>query len=257
MLASQLDPALVDSATGPWLIAAAADQDAGRSTPTHRHARGQVFGATRGLLTVSTELGQWVVPATHAVWIPPHRPHGLQTHGAFSGWSVYVTEAACAELPDAPFTLRVSALMREAVARAVAWRGNELDAAQARIAAVLLDEIRTAPHEPLGLPMPRDARLQRIARAITTDPADARSLTDWAAWAGLAPRSVSRGFVAETGFTLAAWRQRARLLKALELLAAGRAVGSIALDLGYDNVSAFIAMFRRVLGTTPGRYADG
>jgi AraC-like DNA-binding protein len=28
----------------------------------------------------------------------------------------------------------------------------------------------------------------------------------------------------------------------------------VAFDLGYDNVSAFIALFRRTFGTTPGRY---
>ncbi|HID9329325.1 TPA: helix-turn-helix domain-containing protein, partial [Klebsiella pneumoniae] len=38
------------------------------------------------------------------------------------------------------------------------------------------------------------------------------------------------------------------------LLAAGKPVTAIALDLGYDNVSAFIALFRRMFGTTPGRY---
>ncbi|MGC0175398.1 helix-turn-helix domain-containing protein, partial [Klebsiella pneumoniae] len=50
------------------------------------------------------------------------------------------------------------------------------------------------------------------------------------------------------------WRQRIRLLRALELLAAGKPVTAIALDLGYDNVSAFIGLFRRMFGTTPGRY---
>ena len=32
--------------------------------------------------------------------------------------------------------------------------------------------------------------------------------------------------------------------------------GSVALDVGYDNTSAFIAMFRRRLGTTPMRYLN-
>jgi AraC-like DNA-binding protein len=45
-----------------------------------------------------------------------------------------------------------------------------------------------------------------------------------------------------------------RLLRAIELLAAGESVTSIALELGYDNTSAFIAMFRRCLGTTSTRY---
>ena len=33
-------------------------------------------------------------------------------------------------------------------------------------------------------------------------------------------------------------------MRALEMLASGTAVTTIALDLGYENVSAFIAMFR-------------
>jgi AraC-like DNA-binding protein len=40
----------------------------------------------------------------------------------------------------------------------------------------------------------------------------------------------------------------------LEVLAAGMSVTTIALDLGYDNVSAFISLFRRSFGVTPGRY---
>ncbi|KAB2683248.1 helix-turn-helix domain-containing protein, partial [Brucella pseudogrignonensis] len=39
-------------------------------------------------------------------------------------------------------------------------------------------------------------------------------------------------------------------------LAEGESVTNIALDLGYENASAFIAMFRRMLGTTPARYIN-
>lgn len=45
-----------------------------------------------------------------------------------------------------------------------------------------MDEIRTLPPEPLGLPMPLDARLQRIAGALVDDPASSRSLDEWVAW---------------------------------------------------------------------------
>ena len=38
------------------------------------------------------------------------------------------------------------------------------------------------------------------------------------------------------------------------MLADGKAVTTIALDLGYDNVSAFIALFKRSFGVTPGHY---
>ena len=103
-------------------------------------------------------------------------------------------------------------------------------------------------------PSPDDPRLVRITDALARDLSDNRRLEQWAAWAGLSPRTLSRRFVAETGMTFAQWRQQARLLRALELAADEVPVTTIALELGYDNVSAFIDMFRRTLGTTPGRY---
>ncbi|HBR9945707.1 TPA: helix-turn-helix transcriptional regulator [Klebsiella pneumoniae] len=102
--------------------------------------------------------------------------------------------------------------------------------------------------------MPQDSRLLRIAQALSANPDDGCRLEEWAAWAGMSSRTLTRRFRAETGFSFNEWRQRIRLLRALELLAAGKPVTAIALDLGYDNVSAFIALFRRMFGTTPGRY---
>ena len=130
------------------------------------------------------------------------------------------------------------------------------DAPRARLAGVILDEIRALPQVALGLPMPRDVRLLKIAQALSDRPDDGRRLEEWAGWAGIAPRTLTRRFIAETGFTFTEWRQRVRLLKALELLAAGKPVKAIALDLGYDNVSAFIALFRRAFGVTPGALVE-
>lgn len=248
-------PELASSADEPLLLAVAQQSGTVRLTRRHHHARGQLIGAARGLLSVDAGSSRWVVPATHAIWIPPGVLHGLRSHGPFAGWSVYVQQGACDDLPDAPCILAVSGLLQEAVARAASWRSHSaLTATQERLAWVILDEIRGAPAAPLGLPMPSDARLLKIARALSDRPGDERLMKEWAAWAGIAPRSLTRRFIIETGFSFTEWRQRLRLLRSLELLAAGRPVTAIALDLGYDNVSAFIALFRRVLGATPGRY---
>ncbi|WP_323122713.1 AraC family transcriptional regulator [Burkholderia alba] len=249
-------PARSQSRDGPVVHAVRIAGPDIRVTRAHRHARGQLFGALAGLLSIGAACGEWVVPATHAVWIPPDVPHSMRSHGPFSGWAVYVTPGACAALPAEPCALAMPALLRAAVERAASWPGGTLDAAQDRVAAVILDEIAAAPREPLGLPLPHDPRLRRIARALADHPADNRTLDAWAQWAAIAPRTLTRRFVAETGFSFTAWRQRARLLRALEMLAAGLPVTRIALDLGYDNVSAFIAMFRRQLGATPARYRD-
>lgn len=109
---------------GPLLLAVARQSSTARATRRHRHARGQLLGATTGLLSVDAGSSRWVVPATHAVWIPPNVPHGLRSHGPFAGWSLYIAAPACAELPNEPCVLAVSGLMREAVARAASWTGN-------------------------------------------------------------------------------------------------------------------------------------
>ncbi|CAO3459690.1 Transcriptional regulator, AraC family [Azospirillum argentinense] len=220
----------------------------------HSHPRGQLSGLRRGLLTIGTETDTWVVPAEHAVWLPPHQPHHGYTHGAVEGWSCYIAEAACATLPDRPCIIKVSGLLREAVIRASGWQGWELNEAQWRLAMVLLDELRASPIDPFTLPMPRDPRLLRIARALLDDPGDRRGMGAWASWAGVSERTLSRRFVAETGHSYTAWRQRARLMRALEMLAEGSPVTTVAIDLGYDSVSAFIALFKRTLGVTPSAY---
>ena len=243
-----IDPHQADVAGTPLILAVRQGGGGPRLTETHHHARGQLLGAMHGLVTVGTELGQWVVPAIHCVWLPPHHPHSFRSHGAFDGWSVYVAEEACARLPEAPCTMRSSGLLREAVLRAVQREPSP------HLAAVIFDEIRTLPRERLGLPMPKDSRLAKIARAVLADLADNRRLEEWVADAGASARTVTRLFPRETGFSFTEWRQQARLMRALELLSAGEPVTAVAFELGYETVSAFIALFRRHFGVTPGRY---
>ncbi|NMG66205.1 helix-turn-helix domain-containing protein [Azoarcus indigens] len=248
----------VNAADGPLLFAAQEHQEHELAAGPHQHVRGQLFGSLSGLLSVGLGDGLWIVPAIHAVWLPPHQVHSGRSHGPFHGWSVYVAESACADLPQRACTLRTSGLLREAVLRACSWPletpARALAPAQAHLAAVILEEIRSLPVEPLGLPLPSDPRLQRIARALIDEPADDRRLEQWAAWGAVSARTLSRRFVAETGFNFTAWRQRARMLRALEMLAADMPVSAIALDLGYSTASAFISLFRRTFGDTPASY---
>ena len=78
--------------------------------------------------------------------------------------------------------------------------------------------------------------------------------TSWPAPSAPAGAPSSAAFLAETGLTIGAWRQRQRLLRALELLAQGEPVTTVALAVGYRTPSAFTAMFHEQLGTTPTRY---
>ena len=66
-----------------------------------------------------------------------------------------------------------------------------------------------------------------------------------------------RAFSAEAGMFFGRWRQQARLFAALEMLAQRKSVTEVAIAVGYDSVSAFIEMFRTMLGTTPQSYFRG
>jgi AraC-like DNA-binding protein len=66
---------------------------------------------------------------------------------------------------------------------------------------------------------------------------------------------MQRLFPAETGLTLEAWRQKARLIAAVAALSEGAPVGVTAANCGYDSPSAFIAAFKRQFGLTPARYS--
>jgi len=249
-----IDPSLADLLDGPLLIAGRQQHVDRRITERHHHLRGQLLGATQGLLSVETSGCKWVVPATHAVWIPPGLPHALQSFGPFSGWSVYLAPSACKEIEASAGVISVSGLLREAVLRATGWEPVALNLAQQRIAEVIVDEISTLPREALELTLPQDQRLLKVARALVESPGEKQTLQQWARYAAIAPRTLTRRFVQETGITFTEWRQRIRLLTSLEMLAVGKPVTQVSLELGYDNISAFIALFKRTFGVTPGRY---
>jgi AraC-like DNA-binding protein len=50
------------------------------------------------------------------------------------------------------------------------------------------------------------------------------------------------------------WRQQMRILESLRRLGREEEVSTVALELGYNSPSAFIAMFKKALGKTPGQY---
>ena len=79
----------------------------------------------------------------------------------------------------------------------------------------------------------------------------------WAHVAGMARRTFMRAFSAQAGISFGRWRQQARLFAALEILAQNKSVTEVAIAVGYDSVSAFIEMFRTMLGTTPQTYFRG
>ncbi|BBB68000.1 AraC family transcriptional regulator [Undibacterium sp. YM2] len=263
-MSSKTAPDYSDWLNGPDLIALRTEGEAEadsqfllgtREYDWHSHARGQVFCVESGLIYVRTRHGSWLLPPHRAGWIPPEQAHSVRISGAMSGWSVLLTAAASAALPAQPCVVAVNDLMRALVVRAATWSVlEELGREQKAVMAVLLDELRQAPHEALHLPMPASLRLRELTAMILAQPGVSLSLPELARVACMSGRTLSRHFQQETGMSIGQWCQQAQLLHALERLAAGDAVATVADALGYATPSNFIAMFKRYFGQSPGKY---
>lgn len=213
----------------------------------------QLAYASAGALTVETAAGLWVLPAERALWIPDGVAHRVHAARETALCSIYLPARRARKLPRQCRAVNVSPLLRELIL-ACASHGALLSRkpAHRRLAAVLIDHLQTLPATPLQLPSPRSDRTRRLATALRRDPGS--SLASAATDSGTALRTAERLFQEETGMTLGAWFRRLRLQLALEHLAGGASVAEAARACGYNGASAFVAMFRRELGVTPGQY---
>ncbi len=233
----------------------AIDYEGASLRPWHHHRRGQLLYADTGVMQVGTDAGTWVVAPEQAVWVPPGVEHQVGHSAGIAMRTLYIDPEVARELPGDCCVVAIPPLLRQLILRAMAIGLDYAPgSAEARVMAVILDELRALQPEPLHLPHPRDPRLKKITQALLADPADGRALSDWAKDSGASARTLARLFVKESGMTFGAWRERLRLVTAVARLAEGEAVTAVAYDLGYQSPSAFIAMFKRTLGDTPGRY---
>jgi AraC-like DNA-binding protein len=223
--------------------------------PEHFHPEHQLVFASVGVMTVRTRQGIWVVPPQRAVWIPAETPHSIVMSGAVAMRTLYFLPALLEGLPRKCFVLNVSALLRELILHACKLsKLSRKRRDHKAIIGIIVDQLRAAPAVPLQLPHPSDPRALKVVQRLLDDPAEPRTLEGLCADCGASKRTIERIFRLETKMTFGRWRQQLRLLHALQRLASGEKVTTAALDTGYASTSAFIAMFRKQLGTTPTRY---
>ncbi len=224
-------------------------------TPEHSHVRGQLVALTHGLLIVEAGSERWMFPSQRCAWIPPNCKHAARSAGGAAGWMVDLSPETCRGLPKTPCMFNSSELLFAIVQRMVGWDLRQaLNPAKKHLITTLRDEIRQPAQQSLRLTIPTEERLARVADALLDDVGDNRTLDAWANVAGMARRTFMRAFSAQAGMSFGRWRQQARLFAALEMLAQNKSVTEVAVAVGYDSVSAFIEMFRTMLGSTPQTY---
>jgi AraC-like DNA-binding protein len=226
----------------------------GHVVPPHFHDDDQLVYAVRGAMTVRVDRSLWVVPTRRAVWIPADIVHTIAMSGAVEMQTLYLAPRL-ATLPRKCAVLHVTPLLEELVRHAC--RLGKLHrniGREARVVAVIKDEIEGARAAPLQLPTPHDPRAGRVAETLLAAPGDRRTLDEISKGAGASKRTIERLFAQETGMTFGKWRQQLSLVHGARLIAEGTKVTSAALQAGYESPSAFIAVFRKAFGVTPSEW---
>lgn len=255
--AYRLDDHPGDHAAAP-VVGEVWDRPGPRRLGRHSHRRGQLIHVERGAVTVEAGPVLCTVPPHRAVWVPPETPHAVRYPGPVAFRGVLIEARLCRALPARVTVVSVGPLARELIREVSRVPWDRAGAPEARrLARVLLDRLRLLPTAPLRLPPCTDERLAPVVEALRRDPLDDRPVGKWAASVALSERSLARRFRAATGLSLTQWRQQLRLAHAVERLAAGEPVTTVALDLGYGSPSGFSSMFRRTLGIPPSAYFRG
>jgi AraC-like DNA-binding protein len=206
-------------------------------------------------MTVATQAGIWVVPTLRAVWIPARVPHTITMSGRVAMRTLYLKPRLARALPRDCCVVNVSPLLRELILHACSFDALKKSVPRQRhLIDLITDQLEAIQMVPLQLPHLSDPRARRVAEILLADPTNARKLSQLCRVSGASKRTVERLFQDEVGMTFGKWRQQLRLMHAVRLLAEGAKVTHAALEAGYSTPSAFICMFKKVLGFTPAMY---
>ena len=198
----------------------------------------------------------WLVPPTRAIWIPAQTEHQFSVKGEVTFRTLYVAADRSSAVSRNIGALEVAPFLGELILHILSLQMLDPHVpAHDRLAGVLVDLIDDAPAIDLMLPLPGDARARRLTDYFQSHPDDGTDLPQLAARVGASVRTLQRCFIAETGITVDAWRQKARLIASTAALSSGRSVTEAAFECGYDSPSAFIAAFKKQFSVTPRQFA--
>ena len=220
----------------------------------HAHQEAQLTYATSGMVQVHTSEGRWLVPSQLGVWIPAGVLHRVEVLSDAELWMVHwEPSAARAWGPSTQlgqtFAFRVTPLMHSLLT--TAFIANSTADKTELVVRLMLHELTEAAHAPTFLPLPSSTVGKRITDVALGDYRNQLSIDQVASRAATSVRTISRLFHSETGLTFKVWRQRARIVHAMDRLSRGKAIAQVSSELGFASTASFSCAFRQVTNMTP------
>lgn len=222
---------------------------------THQHRRAQFLYPATGLIEVSTDDGEWVIPPSCGVWIPPETGHETRMLDV-STRSLYIEPAAAPRHSKQCEVLSVSPLFRQLLLEAVDVPAEyDKKGRDGLLMQLILCELAKAKPLPFFAPIPQDSKLAKLCRDFIRNPKIDSLPQQWADKLHKSERSFSRFFRQQTGMSFSQWRQQVCLLNSLTQILSGRGITEIAFDLGYNSAGSFSTMFKKQMGQSPSHFS--
>jgi AraC-like DNA-binding protein len=229
----------------------------GKQIGLHMHRDAQLLFSASGIMQVTTPKGRWLVPPDRAVWLPPRLAHAVDVLADIEMRALLISPDEFTHHPDAPklnreFVVAVTPLLREVILRLFA--DGQHSRRRDLLAELALFELAAAEDAATFVPLPQDPRARRVADLVLTAPGALLEMEELAREAGASARTISRLFPIETSLTFKEWRQRARIMAAVEMLGTGHpSIKQVASHLGFSSTAAFGHAFRQIMGVPPSR----
>ncbi|WP_424464230.1 helix-turn-helix domain-containing protein [Pseudoclavibacter helvolus] len=217
----------------------------------HSHPTHELIWNTRGASSLTVGSRTWTITPAVGLWIPAGVRHTAWTPAGTWYRTAMFSVTTTRPIAEEPVAVDVTDLLRLLLERLAE---PELDASsRSRTEAMVLDVLAPSSHE-LLLRVPRSDLLAPIVEALANDVRDPRTLEGWSSELGVSSRTITRQFQAETGLGFSRWVAAARIQRSIVLLSAEESIDEVAAAVGFRSASAFGTAFRRVTGTSPGRF---
>ncbi|WP_267402890.1 MULTISPECIES: AraC family transcriptional regulator [unclassified Chryseobacterium] len=235
----------------------------GIKTDVHYHGSSQLVYAEGGIIHIFTDSKHWYLPARCFMWIPAHTPHYIfSTSQNVDLFNLYFKEE---ESEDGFFDeiniYSVNHLLREMILHTKDWDGkitkNDVNKYYflKALKGILFEKREKRTAFPVQHPFPKDETLLKIAQYIHANLEKPLTIESTAKEFGMSTRTLSRKFKEILGMNYVRFLRALRITRSLELMLEGKYnMYEIAMMVGYNSLSSFSNIFKKVIGIPPTEY---
>ena len=232
-------------------------------TEIHHHSSAQLVYAEGGIVHIFTDSKHWYLPARCFMWIPAGTPHYIfSTSPKVDLYNFYFKkEEGENGFYDEINIYSVSHLLREMILYTKEWNGKitKNDVSQyyflKALKGILPEKRDKQLAFPVQHPFPSDETLLKIAQYIHANLEKPLSIESTAKEFGMSTRTLSRKFKEILGMNYVRFLRALRITRSLELMIEGKYnMYEIAMMVGYNSLSSFSNIFKKVIGIPPTEY---